>query len=307
MKKKIMIIVCLLSVLVTPLTGIAHSNDFEMNATDKDYTVNILFSQYTIRGVHYQPVPDTGKPLLVLVHGATYGKWMWDVLGYSWIDRFARQEGYPILVIDRLGYGDSSRLNGDILTPRCQVHTLKQMLCQIRQSQGQRPIIWAGHSMGALFGNMIAGESSLIDGLIAIGWVHGRETLVGPPPTAFLKGDYITYTDEERTASFYHVEGADPQIIAYDNQRAEAAPRGGVWSGIDPDRYVLGFIDVPVLLAAGQYDALWEDIDLTAEAALFTNAPVTIFLQPDAGHTNLLHYTHTLFLDVLENWLTTSF
>ena len=166
---------------------------------------------------------------------------MWDVPGYSWVDHFSAGLCYPVLAIDRLGYGESSHPNGDILTPRCQVHTLKQVLAQVRQTENNRSIIWAGHSMGALFGNMIAGESDLIDGLITIGWVHGEERLVGPSFTAFLK-DYISYTDQERITSFYYEAGADQQIIDYDNEHAEAAPRGSIWSGIDPDPVVLGGI-----------------------------------------------------------------
>jgi pimeloyl-ACP methyl ester carboxylesterase len=260
--------------------------------------------------VWHQPVPDTGKPLLVLVHGATYGKWMWDVPGYSWIDHFVADLGYPVLTIDRLGYGDSSHPNGDLLTPRCQVHTLKQVLRQVSDSLEQRPIIWVGHSMGALFGNMIAGETDLLDGLISIGFLHGEQTSMDLSPSTLLQymtEDYITMTDEERTASYYYTQGADPEIIDYDNQRAEPVPRGAMWSVLKPDSLVLGYIDIPVLLASGQYDALWEEIDLAAEADLFTNALVTTFVQENAGHTNLLHQSSLTLLDEIDSWLITYF
>ncbi len=310
MEKKTKSIICLLSVLVLSLMGATHSNAFEVNETEMEYTVNILFCQYTIRGIHYQPEPDTGKPLLVLVHGASYGKWMWDVPDYSWVDRFVANLGYPVLVIDRLGYGDSNHPNGDILTPRFQAETLKQLLDEVRQSQGQRSIIWAGHSMGALLGNMIAGESNLIDGLITISWLHGQNSMDGFSLTELLpmlKDDYFTYTDESRIEKFYYAEGADPEIIAFDSQRAEPTPRASFWAITDPDQYVLELIDIPVLLAAGEFDNFWEDIDLETEAALFTNASVTTYLQEDAGHTSLLHLSHSFFLDEMENWLVTNF
>jgi hypothetical protein len=150
---------------------------------------------------------------------------------------------------------------------------------------------------------MIAGESDLIDGLVTIGWIHGDASMIGPSLTAYLEDDYIIWSDEERTSAFYYEEGADPEIIAYDNLYAEPMPRGAAWSSLTLDRFVLGLIDIPVFLAAGQYDALWEDIDLEAEAELFTNALVTTFLQEDAGHTNLLHLSHSLFLDEVDYWL----
>ncbi len=296
-----------LSLIMISFAGITHSHAFEVQSSNQEYSVSTLFCSYTIRGVQYQPVPDTGKPLLVLVHGATYGKWMWDVPGYSWINHFVAELGYPVLSIDRLGYGESSRPNGDLLTPRCQVYTLKQVLCQVADSLEQRSIIWVGHSMGALFGNMIAGETDLLDGLISIGFLHEQQTSTGPSLLQYLKGDYISWTDEERTTAFYYMQGADPEIIDYDNQRAEPVPRGAIWSGLKPDSLVLGCIDIPVLLASGQYDALWEEIDLAAEAALFANAPVTTFVQENAGHTNLLHQSNWALLDEIGSWLVTYF
>ncbi len=309
MERKNKIFICLLTVLILSMMG-TPINAFEINATDAEYNVNTLFSEYTIRGIHYQPEPDTDKPLLVLVHGSSYGKWMWDVPGYSWVDHFVADLGYPVLAIDRLGYGDSSHPNGDLLTPCFQARRLKQLLNQVRQSQGQRPIIWVGHSMGALHGNMIAGESDLIDGLITIGWIHGQPAMGEFSLTnliAFLEDDYFTNTDEERTEMFYYLEGADPDIIAYDNMLAEPTPRGSIWSLLGPDKCVLEYIDIPVLLAAGEYDALWEGKDLEAEANLFSNASVTTFLQEDAGHVNILHLSQESLLDAIDSWLETYF
>ena len=70
--------------------GRGEAFEFEVKPLEKTYDVRILFSTNTIRGRYYRPEPDTGKPLLVLIHGATYGKWMWDVPGYSWIDFLSR-------------------------------------------------------------------------------------------------------------------------------------------------------------------------------------------------------------------------
>lgn len=303
MKRKTMKFIYFLSIIVISLACINHCHAFEVQSSNQDYCVSTLFSSYIIRGVWHQPVPDTGKPLLVLIHGATYGKWMWDIPGYSWINHFVADLGYPVLTIDRLGYGESSHPNGDLLTPRCQVYTLKQVLRQVSDFLGQRPIIWVGHSMGALLGNMIAGETDLFDGLISIGFLHGQQVSAGPSLLVYMAGDYISWTDEERSTAFYYMQGADPEIIDYDNQRAEPMPRGAIWSGIKPDLLVLGRINLPVLLASGQYDALWEEIDLAAEADLFTNASVTTFVQENAGHTNLLHQSNLTLFDEIENWL----
>ncbi|WP_287038592.1 alpha/beta fold hydrolase [Desulfobacter sp.] len=307
MRHNVIKYICFLSFVVMSFAGVSHSHAFEVQSSNQEYSVSTLLCSYTIRGVWHQPVPDAGKPLLILVHGATYGKWMWDVPGYSWINHFVADLGYPVLTIDRLGYGESSHPNGDLLTPRCQVYTLKQVLDQVSNSLGQRPIIWVGHSMGALFGNMIAGETDLLDGLISIGFLHVQQTSTGPSLLECLADDYVSWTNEERTTAFYYMQGADPEIIDYDNQCAEPMPRGAIWSSIKPDLLVLGRINLPVLLASGQYDALWEEIDLAAEAGLFTNALVTTFVQENAGHTNLLHQSNVTLLDEIESWLVTYF
>lgn len=296
-----------LTLILTVVT--AEAEAFQVHKLEKFYEVWLCLQKYTIRGIYYQPLPDEGKPLLVLVHGATYGKWMWEVPGYSWADYFVAQHGYPVLAIDCLGYGESSHPNGDILIPRLQVHSLKQFLLQIRQEDSQRQIIWIGHSFGALLGNMIAGEScGFLDGLITIGWIHGQETEVGPPLEEYLaQGDYVTWTDEERTTAMYYLDGADLDIIDYDNTYAYPMHRGSLLAAFDPDCFVIKLINVPVLLVAGEYDALWVDIDLEAEATLFEKATVTTFLQSDAGHTCMLHQTYQTLLDAAHDWLEVEF
>lgn len=281
---------------------------FEVNPLEKTYDVRILFSKNTIKGFYYRPEPDTGKPLLVLIHGATYGRWMWDVPGYSWIDFFVARHGYPVLAVDRLGYGASSRPNGTILTPRCQVQSLKQMLAKVRQENGRRRIIVIGHSVGGLFGNMIAGETRLLDGLITIGWIHAeKETEIGPPFSEILKNSYVTWADTEREAAFYYMQDADRQIVAYDNSRSDPMPRGSTFSFFDPDRFVLSRIDIPVLLAVGEQDVLWTDIDLDAESSLFEKARVSTYVQQNAGHTCMLHRSCESLLDAVLQWLEENF
>ncbi len=307
MCNKILKSIYLLSVLIIAFTSIAHSASFEVQPINQEYPVKVLLRTHTIRGVHYQPMPDTGKPLLVLVHGATYGKWMWDVPGYSWVDHFVGDLGYPVLLIDRLGYGESSHPNGDLLTPHFQAKALKKMLCQIKASQGERPIVWVGHSMGAFFGNIVAGETTLLDGFINIGFLHEQQNMLEGSPMDLLAGDYIFLTDQQRTAAFYYMQEVDQDIIEYDNLHAEPMPRGSIWSGLKLDKLVLGSIKIPVLLVCGEYDRIWKKIDLEAEAALFKNAQTTTFLQKNAGHTNLLHHSCGTLFDKIDNWLATHF
>ena len=281
---------------------------FEVDPLEKTYDIRILFSKNTIKGRYYRPEPDMGKPLLVLIHGATYGRWMWDVPGYSWIDFFVVQLGYPVLAIDRLGYGASSHPNGNILTPRCQVQSLKQVLVKVKQESGQRRIIVIGHSMGGLLGNMIAGETRLLDGLITIGWLHGeKETQIGPPFSSILKNSYVTWKDAEREAAFYNVHDADRKIVAHDNSRSYPMPRGSTFSFFSPDRFVLSQINIPVLLVAGEKDALWADIDLEAESSLFEKTRVATYVQKNAGHTCMLHRSYRSLLDTISNWLEENF
>lgn len=95
--------------------------------------------------------------------------------------------------------------------------------------------------------------------------------------------------------------------VDYDNSQACSMPRGSILSFLNPDRFVILLIDIPVLLVDGEYDALWVDIDLEAKAALFKNASVTTYLQSDAGHTCMLHLTYQSLFHVIDNWMEENF
>lgn len=288
-----------------PLISFAGQYDLVMET--KSYDVKVLFKTNVIKGILYKPVPDQSKPLIVAVHGTTYGKWMWDVPGCSWVDYFTKELGYPVLAIDRLGGGDSSKPNGDLLTPCYELKALKDFLSQVKEENINRKIIWAGHSMGCLFGNLIAADSDLIDGLINLGWMHSKMGIAGPPVTEFLTNNYIEWTPEQRRDAFYYLAGADLGVIKYDNSNSYAMSRGSGLGSLGLDKFVIPNIEKPVFLSIGEYDGLWENPDLNLESQLYENAVVTTFLQEDAGHVNLLHLSYLSLLDSIGDWLEVSF
>lgn len=283
-------------------------NTYGIKKSNKSYTVKVILKKHSIKADLFTPEPDLGKPLIIAVHGSTYGKWMWNIPGYSWSDYFTGELGYPLLAVDCLGHGESSQVNGDLLTPSFQAKSLKKILEQVKSEFPQRKIIWAGHSMGALLGNMVAGSSDLIDGLIIMGWLHSKMEKIGPPLSlSSFFNDYITWTDKERTESFYFIEKADPKIIDLDNSLANPMPKGYGFAGLYPDLLYLGRIRNPVFLSVGEHDGLWENKNLSAEASLYRKAEVTNFFHLDSGHVALLHLNNQILLENIKDWLMNNF
>jgi len=286
---------------------ICIGSPYNVRLEKKSYPTTVIFKKNEIKGNYYCPEPDEGKPLIVAVHGTSYGKWMWDVPGYSWAKYFTGELGYPLLAIDRIGCGDSSHPNGDLLTPCYQLNTLKDCLRQVKKEHTNRKIIWAGHSMGGQYGNLIAAETDLIDGLIIMGLFHCKVSGLGPPVSAFLADDYVIWPPEGRGEALYHADGADPAVIAYDNNHAHAIPRGTAFEALGLDKFVLDKIELPVFWAAGEYDKMWESIDMVSEVSLYEHADVQSYLQENAGHMNILHLNNQLVLDEIRAWLGTNY
>lgn len=274
---------------------------------------------YTIRGNYYKPEIDTGKPLLLLLHGTAHGKWMWDVpddvvSGYSWVDFFTKRYGFPILAIDRIGVGDSSKPPGDVITFAFEAIVLKKMIKKVSEEEG-RPIVLIGHSSGGALGNAIAGsDGNVIDGVVTIGWLHGLERLDMNIKwaEAFIKGilngfDYISVSQDFLTEYCFYPDNYEKTLLNYFIENVEPFPRGGSLIMFDPDICSIGAIDIPVFLTAGEYDASQVKVDLEKEANRFKYAYskdlVSTFLQENAGHSCMYHKNYHLLLDAILDWL----
>jgi hypothetical protein len=67
MGRRIVGIISALSVLVFMQIFVHRSEAFEVSVFEKSYNVRLCYKSNTIKGRYFQPEPDNGKPLLVLV------------------------------------------------------------------------------------------------------------------------------------------------------------------------------------------------------------------------------------------------
>lgn len=112
----------------------------------------------TVRGTLYLPSGAVAcSGVQVLVHGFSYGQWVWDLPGrpdYSYA-RYSAERGRPVIAIDDLGYGASDRPNGYTVTSEGLGAVLHQIVSQVRAGsyQGQAHpafarVVTGGHSAG---------------------------------------------------------------------------------------------------------------------------------------------------------------
>jgi pimeloyl-ACP methyl ester carboxylesterase len=270
--------------------------------------VHALSAKFDIAADIYRPETPGNKPVLLLAHGATYGKWIWDVPGASWKEYLCGELGYTVVAVDLPGYGDSSHPNGDMLIPLNNALIMAKAVKHLRREIDSK-IIWVGHSFGGLTGNLIAEKfEGLLDGLVDIGWLHCDMPLTAEDLAVILAGDYINVPAEARIESFYHLPGVVQSIIDYDTAHAFPMPRGNMWYKFQADKYALDTIKIPVFLSAGDKDFMLDDYGLEAEALLFSGSPVVeTYLQPEAAHVSPLHANYRNLIDRIDSWIVQNF
>lgn len=262
---------------------------------------------YTVRGALYLPPGGTTcASVQLMMHGFSYGAYVWDLPGrpdYSYA-RSVAAAGYPVVVVDLLGYGTSDRPNGYTLSNQAYAAMAAQMVEQLRAGsyRGQETptferVILGGHSIGGEIAELSAGTFGGVDALIpmaiaAVVTDEAREAYMryNLPQTA--TSDYIYWwTPDVRDELFYQADLADPEVIAEDRSLAQLVPSGQALSVFARGREVaLERIEVPVLLVFAEGDEITPVEAAEEEAAKFTGSDdVSVFVVPRAGHTFPLH------------------
>lgn len=281
-------------------------------------------SSYEVNGHLYRPgsTPTCSTSVMLLQHGLSYGEWGWDfplqTKTYS-VARALARAGYPVVAIDRLGYGSSPHANGYLLTIEGYADITDQIIGHLRTGSygAATPTAFdavglMGHSAGTEISEVTTAVYRSADLLIATAYHQFPSDRI---VVDFFTGDYVRAAQSDyeyfggdeagRTEYMYNADFADPAIIARDHELANLTPSGEIYSiGPQPSRYVIATIDVPVLLVLAEDDLLFpvEYADLAAGMFLGSD-DVTTHVVPTAGHSFMLHPNAPETNEVLVRWL----
>jgi pimeloyl-ACP methyl ester carboxylesterase len=261
-----------------------------------------------IVGYRYDTFCNASTAVL-LMHGLSYTKEAWDVPGYSVAQKLA-EAGYAVVAIDRLGYGESKLQNGYNVTFQAYSDMAHQIVDQLR-GQGFSHVVLGGHSAGAGETEYEAGVFGGVDAIMALGWHHrpsnelGQDFFTGDNPRSLQDSyEYFLDTPAHRAEMFYTAT-ADPDVVEADTKAAVLTPSGEILSiGMQPSRFVVGNIKVPVFLQFSDGDRLFEQQYDQQHAEEFRAAKsVSVDVVKDAGHTFMLTKNGLIGDDKMVEWL----
>ncbi|HEV7862335.1 MAG TPA: alpha/beta fold hydrolase, partial [Acidimicrobiia bacterium] len=206
--------------------------------------------------------------------------------------------GYSVVMLDRLGYGDSPLPDGRSVSALAYADMTGQVVDQLHKSRGGfMQVVLGGHGTGVEAAELEAGLTGGVAAVMALGYTHSpsKELLVDlasgdVPRSTAADYEYFLGTAAHRSEMFYSGD-ADQVVVAADNAAAVESPSGEIQSvGAQPSGKVVGQIAVPVYLQLGQQDRLFPPEFLSAEVAAFRSSPhVVTDVVPGAGHTFMLH------------------
>ncbi len=264
----------------------------------------------TIAGFVYRESEQ--RPLVILIHGASDTHAVFDFApGYQAARELAGR-GFGVLAIDRVGYGASSRPNGDTLDFATQAAQLHDVVQDVRGGAlGFTPpaIVLLGPSLGADIALVEAATYHDVDGVV-IGFhtAQLQPALFSVDVGAwFAQGPYFDFGTDFRTRFFYAEPWAVSWVIARDNATRSLVPRAEILSALTgQSAFAPAAIDVPVLLMQADHDALFVPQD---DSALFTASPdVSFTLLRNTGHKAFSHPTSKhAAVETVVRWLEARF
>jgi pimeloyl-ACP methyl ester carboxylesterase len=277
-----------------------------------------------------EPASPGVRPVLVAIPGGTYTRRYFDLTvdghpGYSFA-RHAAARGFPVLAVDVLGTGDSTRPDGEV-TLEDQAAALAEALADLPDLVGTGgPFVAVGHSMGgyvamaqqaahasyaalAILGttNRHVAPLHLPDELIAAGVGASaavREALVDQiaagMPDAYIAGA------RDDLLSWFHLADVPPAVVEADlASTLTVVPRRCAAASTVPGTTAdaAAIIEVPVFLAYGDVDV---SPDPHGEPACFpASRDVTLYVLAGSAHCHNMASTRTLLWDRLLAWCAT--
>ncbi|WP_395831132.1 alpha/beta hydrolase [Archangium violaceum] len=266
---------------------------------------------YTVVGYLYYQGSLKHRPVQILTHGITYNHEYWDLpeidgRNYSYARYMARQ-GYAVLAVDLPGTGESDRPDGDFINLAESASALHQVAQYLRVTAPKHTfekLIYVGHSNGALISTFAQALYGDAQALVMTGWLNTLHSVPVDEATIgalLAQGPYVRVPDELRTALFYDVANADPDVITYDNQVADTVTRGQLTDLLtmlaSPELIPVQDIRVPLLVQLGENDVVANASYARNEAKAYPRSPfVWVDTLPNIGHAVNGHSTR------LQSW-----
>lgn len=252
------------------------------------------------------------KPLVILVHGASDTHTVFDFAPGFTAARALARRGFGVLAVDRVGYGASSRPDGDSLDFTAQAAQLHEVIQAVRSGAlGFTPpaIVTMGPSLGADVIIVEAGTYHDVDGVVVTFHTSQLQPALFEVDVGawFAQGPYFDFGVEFRTNFFYAEPWALDWMIDRDNATRSLVPRGEIAAALaGASAPFRSQIDVPVLLMQADHDALFVPLD---DSDLFSSSPdVELVLLRNTGHKAFSHPTsHARAVVEVSSWLRARF
>lgn len=290
-----------------------------------------------IYGELCHPAGQKPAAVMLLTHGITYDHNYFDFPGSGGRHSYARaanEAGYATLTIDRLGSGSSSHPPGASVGMNAHVWIAHQLVQKLRHGgidSASGPVtfdkvIQAGHSYGSGVTWIEASRYKDVDAIIVTGANHflRMDTIAQVLTPSFIPStadpkvartvadpSYVTTRPGTRYADFMAPGNVAPEVVATDEELKQTVTA----TELAEIPFDIGHsldIRVPVLVAQGDKDTLFcgagvscgnERQLIKAEAPHLGNPPcVDAYLQPGAGHDNVLMRNSRDFFDALNSW-----
>jgi pimeloyl-ACP methyl ester carboxylesterase len=240
-----------------------------------------------------------GLPLLVCIPGGSYNARYFDAPGYSLLET-AHANGFPIVALDRPGYGASDPLEGETSFSR-NADVLNSAIAELWKKYSDRSpgIVLVGHSMGGAIALHIAARPRTWPLLgVSISAIHtDAPGSVTQAWNSMPDGAVIEFSADQRIQFMYGPEDTfEADIVEKASAACEPIPvaelREVVAGWIQDFPVIAAQVDVPIQYALAEHEQLWvsSDANVQSFADAFTSSPMVISERvAGAGH-NIDHH-----------------